>query len=207
VINKERARELSRQHKLIRLSFGLIVILLLLALIRDREPSYQGHTASEWMEGVPQSKSVAEMEQTRVAFQAMGKDAVLFFARELQAETSDFERLYLSLVHKIAGKKPGHDTAPYRRLRAASRLQTLQRYGWLDISPAIPALLKQLDHPDPSLRMACASTLSSISTQSELIVPKLIPLLSSPETPLRSYTLAALSQHWSDFDDVGSGER
>ncbi len=200
--NEERARKSLRQHKLIRLTIGLLILVLVLALARDREPFYQGHTASEWMEGVPESKSKAELEQTRGAFQAMGKDAVLFFSRELQLETSGLERLYLGLIHKITGKTPGHDTAPHRRRRAAFRLRFLHREGWLDIGPAIPALVKQLNHPDPSLRMACANTLSEVSTHSELIVPKLIPLLSSPEAALRSLALAGLSNHPSSAKTV-----
>lgn len=199
MINKERARAFIRQHKLICFAVGFVAAIVLIALTRTSEPSYQGKTASEWLEYSFHSGSSSAV---RNAFNSMGKDAILPIAKELEADDSHFKDRMLRWLATKTGWNIAPAQAKTRRLEAMVWLEHLGLLEVDNLAHATPYLLKQLDHPDMEIRIEAADCVGLTRGYPDLVIPKMLDLLKSPEPKLRSCALNALARYPAAKSDV-----
>jgi hypothetical protein len=182
VINKEKAREFFRQHKLICFAFGFIILFLLAVPIRDREPSYQGKTATEWTsfgKWETQAELDAILAEKRTAFNTMGEGAVLYFAKELSAGQSVIEQTFEKLNRKLNGNNKNQRSAKERREKAVEALKLIGVNKLANLNPSTPYLLKQINHPSDQYRNDCLSVLTYCNSHESQVVPKMLSLLNS----------------------------
>lgn len=192
MINKEKAREFFRQRKLICFAIGFIAVILLIVITRNSEPSYQGKTASEWLDYSFHSGSSSAV---RDAFNSMGKDAILFIARELDADDSDSTDRMLIWLDAKMGWKIAPAPAKTRKLEAMLWLEHLSRLEVDELAHATPLLLKLIDHPDVELKVAAAACIGLTRGHPDLVIPKMLSLLKAPEPKLRALALNALARY------------
>jgi len=197
VINKERARAFIRQHKLICFAVIFIAVILLVVLTRNSEPSYQGKTASEWlnMRWNGQAELDAALAERKTAFDAMGEKAVMHFARELSAGDSFFEQALEKLNRKLGHPKKSRPSFADRKFSAAENLQFLGKHKLADLSPSVPYLIKQLNHPSDTFRNSCFSALEYCQSQEKLVVPKMINLLGSTNISVSAHAALVLANY------------
>ncbi len=183
MINKEKPREFFRQHKLICFAISFIAAILLVALTRNSEPSYQGKTASEWLnvKWNGQAEFDAALAERKIAFDAMGKKAVMHFARELSAGDSLFEQALEKLNRKLGRTKKGQASFMERKMAASNNLQFLGNHKLADLSPIVPDLIKLANHPSAKVRNNCLSILEYCHSHEELVVPAMKNLLNSAD--------------------------
>jgi HEAT repeat protein len=162
---------------------GLILLLALtglaLWLARIREPSYQGRSASAWLDVVDGTET--SLEQVAAAFRAMGADAVRFLGRELEWKPSWLGDQLWGL--KVGGRLPAwlERWIPYhpdRRREAAGLLRELGP----DAEPALPVLLHLYleGHQDELVPAWVYDTLIALGEKLEFHVPELTRNLSDP---------------------------
>jgi hypothetical protein len=183
MINKEKAHEFFRQHKLICFAVIFIAVMLLVVITRNSEPSYQGKTASEWlnMRWNGQAEFDAALAERKTAFDAMGEKAVMHFARELSAGDSFFEQTLEKLNRKLGRTQKGQASFMERKMAASNNLQFLGTHKLADLSPTVPHLLKLASHSSAKVRNNCLSILEYCHSHEELVVPAMKNLLNSAD--------------------------
>lgn len=197
MINKEKTGAFLRQHKLICFAISFIAVILLVVLTRNSEPSYQGKTASEWlnMRWNGQAELDAALAERKIAFDAMGTKAVMHFARELSAGDSFFEQALENLSRKLGRPKKGQSSFMERKLAASNNLLFLGQHKLADLSPSVPYLMKQLNHSSDAFRNNCFSALEFCQSQEKLVVPKMINLLGSTNISVSAHAALVLAYY------------
>ncbi len=168
---------------------GLAVVLvastgLLLCLVRTPEPSYQGRSASAWLDTL--DKPGSDRETVFVAFRAMGPEGARFLARELDRKPSWLREQLWGL--KFSGRLPPWlanrvpDWHDHRR-DTAEFLRALGR----DAEPALPTLLRIFREGDPNelVQSSVNATLMAMGDRLEFMVPELTQNLSDSHGHIR----------------------
>jgi hypothetical protein len=159
-----------------RVHLALTVVLLALAGVaawlglREREPVYQGHRLSFWLE-ILMTPSHADDRVAQEAIRHIGTNALPVLIEKLQAQDTWLEQLMLTWAknHKFI---PFHFKSAYERRNEA--LCGYKALGPL-ASGQVPSLIDMLTHdPSPDVRYAAASALGCIGPGARLAVPALL---------------------------------
>jgi HEAT repeat protein len=161
-----------RRKWLIRLAVLAALTGLILWLVRTPEPSYQGRSASAWLDLLGESES--HREEVIAAFKAMGRDAAPFLARELERKPSWLQtRLWeLNQNHPLPAWVDRRITEPHdHRAEAAALLRELGP----DAEPALSVLLRIFHegHQDENVLYAVYPTLGALGDKLDFMVPEL----------------------------------
>jgi len=155
---------------------GLVVLVALVGmalwLARNPEPSYQGRTASAWLD--LQEIPGAGREHVIAGFKAMGRDAAPFLARELEWKpTWLYDRLW---ALKYRSRLPAwlKQRIPESKDRRASAALVFPNLG-PDAEPALPTLLRlfRTEDPDEKVRYGVCATLGALGERIDFMVPEL----------------------------------
>ena len=153
---------------------GLVALVALVALwlARTPEPSWQGRSASAWLDLL--DKSQDHWEEVKTAFRAMGREAAPFLARELEWKPSWlYYRLWgLKYRSPLPGWLKQH--IPERRDHRISAAQVLPSLG-SDAEPALPVLLRMFREggQDASVRYGVCAALGALGDKLDFMVPEL----------------------------------
>jgi hypothetical protein len=200
---------------------AIVVVFLLLAglvvgywIYTPGEPSYQGRSASVWLDDLGSAKR----DKARAALKAMGTNAVPAIVRKLKESESPWRNKYRDSFHKFphwlakilpkptkaefgwfeganAFKAIGPSVeprlvkllkgeSPSVRSAAAFGLHELRLSG-ADIKDAISGLIGALNDQSPMVRFFSAEALGYAGPEAEPAIPALILLLNDPKSAVR----------------------
>lgn len=164
------------------LVLGLVGLVVQDRLLWPREPVHQGRPLSAWMQELT-SPSPAVHLPARTAVRAMGTNALPALERHLRARDSWLGRWVTAaqgrLPHRLwvfAMRVTRARNALERRWQAAVALNTLGPLA----APALPALTRALEDPEPRVVSNAAEALRQIGPQAR---PALVRALSSTNDP------------------------
>jgi HEAT repeat protein len=160
-------------------AFALVAALGLLCWwtgLLEREPSFQGKSATDWLDSVNDG---ANSTEATAAFKAMGPSGVRFLARTLEAKPVQLPDRAERLIDKLdlpewanPARKMEYHAAQlsYREEAALNMLSTLGRAG----APALRTLVRLFRDGNPSESYAMAELMAPMAGQLEFMAPELI---------------------------------
>ena len=166
-----------------RCRVGFVVALILAALcwwmgIFEGEPSYQGQSATDWLNSGDSREAIA-------AFRAMGPKGARFLARTLETRPFQLPDKVETLMGKLnlpAWADPTHGIQ-----ERAARLEHLQETAWdvlhdlgRDAEPALPILVRIFRQHDG--RVNSAGLLAPMADKLQFMVPELVRNLNQKQT-------------------------
>jgi HEAT repeat protein len=185
------------RRKLIWILLGCaIVAILLLMLLHEREPQFDGLSLSQWIAILERGNAQISREQAELAVRSIGTNALPFLLKWVDYQEPPSRRRLANL----AGRLPGSlgDTAHalvfgrglFRQQEALSALYVLGP----DAKLAIPYLTQQLAGSYPEAAM---SILAHIGDNS---LATILPILTNKgPTALRCLAIEELEKSWTQF--------
>ena len=168
---------------------------------REREPSYQGRTLSEWLRGYRQplgSTAPVISNEAADAVRHIGTNALSFLLKWMQEpqKLSPAREKFLTVAFRVAymwklGSTPREVVlrmAASRELRAASALWGFVILG-TNASPAIPDLVELARKGEPWRSPAALSALGYLGKDA---LPPLLAFAADPRFPFRNEAMGAL---------------
>src|SRR5207247_1668570 len=138
------------------------VVLLLLALLRPREPVHQGKTLSEWLENLdkemPNSNYVGTNGPAATAIQQIGTNAIPYLRQMLNARDSRLKAKLITLSSKQTFVKTHITRADDWRRRAAFATFVLGQRG----SPLLPQIMSLFRDKDYEAARTATTVLGCI---------------------------------------------
>lgn len=144
----------------------------------EREPSYQGQTAADWLESIQNGGS---WSAATAAFRAMGPKGVRFLARTLEKKPFLLPQSVEQLIDKLhlpewadPTRRIGYNAAhlSYRQEAARGILG-----GFGSDAPALPILVRMFRHGDGEEVEGSAELMAPMADKLEFMVPELIEYL------------------------------
>lgn len=193
------------RKRIILLACGILALVLLWQVLRDREPSYQDRTLSQWFDKLPDSALYSDSDAAVIAITRIGTNALPTVLKWIGYEPTPIQGRIVTLAEEYFPPRISRPfTANERRARNAdtfflllgekarpaipelTRLAlTSSDYGRADrciialshLGPeALPSVIEMLTNGPPHTRWAAISLVSAFEN-AEAAVPILIELL------------------------------
>lgn len=157
------------------ISVAVFVLVLLVAYLFLREPTYAGRTASAWAEIliIPNSADAQTTRQAQKAFKEMGNEGIAFLIDRFENGESERMLEFRYRFKRLLGYRGSYHSARERKLYC---LEALGRLGTNAVI-ATPLLLRNLDSPDREVVLRSATALQQTLGYEEQVVPKMLTLL------------------------------
>jgi hypothetical protein len=194
------------------------------ALFRNREPVYNGKTATEWMQNfyganTPQSARAAtpEWEESRRAIDHFGTNIIPYALKLARNRDSRLKQLIAQNPHsekvaKFFGCGTAYSGWVFASVQNPRTAANVFRYLGPRAKPAVPALLELLGpKEDSNTREAAALMLTSIGTGAQEALPDLLCYWKEPDLRVRkavqtaiiriSYGESLFARHQAEFPE------
>jgi hypothetical protein len=187
-----------RKKHWILLGCGIALVLIVI-LLPERQPQFDGRSLSQWIAILDGSDPEISTQQADLAIRSIGSNGVPFYLTWLQYQ----EPPWRTRLANQAGRLPGKfgDAAENlvlgrgrQRQRAAfTALCTLGP----DAKPALPFLTQQLAGPNPWMSV---TAMTLIGHMHDVGLPTLLTILTNGSpTALRSLAIDTLGAQWTQF--------
>jgi hypothetical protein len=177
-----------RRKRLILLACGILALAVLWQLLRDREPSYQGRTLSEWIDQTRQDGVENEIEEARIAIRAIGTNAIPTILKWISYEPSASRDRIAALVERLSPKLATRFIVHTER--RASRAQDVFYILGPELRSAIPELT-QFARTSSNENRAGRCTIALVCTGPEAL-PSVLTLVTNSSPNRRRWVLYRL---------------
>lgn len=170
-------------------SFSAVLLVILVGwifwqLLELREPAYQGKPLSFWLDQHKKNSMFPDLPdriEADNAIRSIGNNALPVLVRWTAVKDSTFKKKLIVLMRKQSLIQfPFHSDEEYHALADAG----FAALGPL-AKPAVPELIKLLNHPDPWVRVAAGYDLMWIGPEAQDAIPALITCLNDSNGMVR----------------------